>query len=83
MFKIDVGNAYPDADLINRAADVFAAMPSIEQRINHALHELHSSQEFTNHSEMMAFVATMPEHQERIKTSLKPITLEDIAGGAK
>jgi hypothetical protein len=82
MFKIDIGNPYPDADLINRATDVLAAMPSIEQRIHHALHEL-QNQEFTSHSELMAFVATMPEHQERIETSLKPITLEDIAGGAK
>lgn len=83
MFKIDVGNAHPDADLINRAADVFAVMPSLEQRVHHALHELQSEQEFTSPAEVMAFVASMPEHQERIETSLKPITLEDIAGGAK
>jgi hypothetical protein len=58
-------------------------MPSIEQRIHHALHELQNNQDFTSPSEVMAFVASMPEHQERIETSLKPITLEDIAGGAK
>lgn len=83
MFKIEIGSAFPDADLINRAEDVFALMPSVEQRVHHALHELHSSQEFTSPSEVMAFAAAMPEHQERIEASLKPITLEDIAGGAK
>ncbi|QOT19431.1 hypothetical protein [Paenarthrobacter sp. YJN-5] len=80
MFKIDVGNAYPDADLINRAADVFAVMPTLEQRVHHAMHEL-QNQEFESPGELMAFVASMPEHQERIESSLKPITLKDIAGG--
>jgi hypothetical protein len=83
IFKIEVGSAHPDADLINRAADVYAAMPTLEQRIHHALHELQSNQEFESQSEVMAFVASMPEHQQRIESSLKPITLEDIAGGTK
>ncbi|MBG0738901.1 hypothetical protein IV500_05625 [Paeniglutamicibacter antarcticus] len=83
MFRIDVGNVYPDADLINRAADVFAAMPSIEDRIHHALHELQNRQEFDSPSELMAFVNAMPEHQQRIEAGLKPITLEDIAGGVR
>ncbi|TSE15709.1 hypothetical protein B1A87_007135 [Arthrobacter sp. KBS0703] len=83
MFTIEVGSTYPDADLINRAADVFAAMPTTEQRIYHAIHELHNSQEFTSPSELMAFHASIPEHQAGIQSSLKPITLEDIAGGVR
>jgi len=83
MFKIEVLSPYPDADLINRAGDVFAAMPSTEQRIHHAVHELHSSQEFSSPSEVMAFAAALPEHQRRIESSLKPISPEDIAGGSR
>lgn len=82
MFKIEIGSPHPDANLINQAAEVFAAMPTMEQRIHHAVHELGQRQEFGSPSEMMAFVAAMPEHQERIQDSLKPITLDDIAGGA-
>ncbi|ACL42072.1 hypothetical protein Achl_4121 (plasmid) [Pseudarthrobacter chlorophenolicus A6] len=83
MFIIEIGAAYPDADLINRAADVLAAMPTKEQRVFHAMHELQHNQEFSSQGELMAFVATLPEHQERIQSSLKPITLADIAGGAR
>lgn len=82
MFQIKVGSPLPGMDLITHAAEVFAAMPSIEGRISHALHSLQGSQEFATPSEVMAFVAAIPEHQERIQASLKPITLEDIAGSA-
>lgn len=51
--------------------------------IFHALHELHSNQEFTSPLELMAFHAAMPEHQMRIQSSLKPITPQDIAGGPR
>lgn len=83
MFQIKIGSPHPGMDLVTHAAEVFAAMPTTEQRINHALHELQNSQEFTSHSEVMAFVASLPEHQQRIHDSLKSITLEDIAGGAR
>lgn len=83
MFTIQIGSTYPDADLINRAEDVFAAMPTTEQRVHHAIHELQNSQEFSSPAEMMTFVASLPEHHERIQSSLKPITLADIAGGAR
>ncbi|MET4144321.1 hypothetical protein [Arthrobacter sp. UYCo732] len=83
MFMIEIGVTYPDADLINRAEDVFAAMPSTENRIFHAMHELQHSQEFGSQSEMMAFIASLPEQQEHIQSRLKPITLEDIAGGTR
>lgn len=83
MFQIKVGSPFPGVDLISNAAEVFEAIPTMEQRVHHAVHELHNSQDFQSHSEVMAFVAAMPEHQERIQNSLKPITLEDIAGGAK
>jgi hypothetical protein len=83
MFQIKLGTPYPGMDLVTHAAEVFEAMPTIDQRVHHALHELHSSQEFHSQSDVMAFVASMPEHQERIQGSLKPITLEDIAGGAQ
>jgi hypothetical protein len=83
MFQIKVGSPFPGMDLVTHATEVFAAMPNHDQRVHHALHELHSSQEFHSPSEVMAFAASMPEHQERIENSLKPITLEDIAGGAR
>lgn len=83
MFQITVGTPHPGMDVVTRAAEVLAAMPTTEQRIHHALHELQHGQEFTSHAEMMAFVATMPEHHQRIQESLKPITLQDIAGGTR
>lgn len=83
MFKIDVCSPQPDADLINRARDVFEAIPTREQRVHHAIHELQKGKEFTSHAEVMAFVASLPEHEERIQAKLRPISLEDIAGGAR
>lgn len=83
MFTIQIGSTFPDADMINRAEDVFAVMPTTEQRVYHAIHELQHSQEFASPGEWMAFVASLPEHQERIQSILKPITLADIAGGVR
>lgn len=82
MFKIEVGSPFPDMSLINHAAEVFAAMPNENQRINHAIHDLSHTQEFATPMDQMAFAASIPAHVERIRALLKPITLEDIAGGA-
>lgn len=82
MYRITVGSMFPDMNLVTRAEEVLAAMPSTEQRLNHAMHELHHAQDFSSPSELMAFAASVPAHAERIKSLLKPITLADITGGA-
>jgi hypothetical protein len=82
MFQIALGRANPDTDLLTRTNDVLAAMPDMEERIMLAANSLAGEQDFHSLDQHFAFAASMPGHLERFRTTLKPITLDDLAGGA-
>lgn len=82
MFQIALGRANPDTDLLARTSDVLAAMPDLEERIMLAASSLAGEQEFDSLDQHFAFAASMPGHLERFRATLKPITLDDLAGGA-
>ena len=83
MFRIEFGSPLPGVDLLTRADEILAEIPDLETRIHHALHTLATEQEFESPAEAMAFMASMPAHQQRIANALRPITLSDLAGGER
>lgn len=83
MFRIEFGSPLPGLDLLTRAEGILAEIPDLETRIHHALHALATGQEFESPAEAMVFMASMPKHHQRIAKALKPITLNDLAGGER
>jgi len=81
MFQIALGRANPDTDLLSRTAEVLAAMPDLDERVIRAANTLASAQEFESVAQHFAFAASMPGHLERFRSTFKPITLTDLAGG--
>ncbi|HEX9089533.1 MAG TPA: hypothetical protein VF867_18730 [Arthrobacter sp.] len=82
MFQIALGRANPDTDLLSRTTEVLAVMPDLNERVIRAANVLASEQEFDSMAQQFAFAASMPGHMERFRTTFKPITLTDLAGGA-
>ncbi|WP_026535897.1 hypothetical protein [Arthrobacter sp. H14] len=82
LFKIDIGSAQPDISLVNQSQAVFDALPSVESRVKVNMMPLLNGMMFASADEANAYVASN-EHRTRLEELLKPITLEDIAGGAR
>lgn len=82
MFQIALGSAQPDMDVVTRAGDVLAALPGMDERVQFAFEQLAAEQSFESLEQHFAFAASVPEHLDRIREILKPITLADLAGGA-
>lgn len=81
MFRIELGSPLPGMDLVNRSAEILARIPELEVRVGAAAARLVENQSFTSPMEAMAFMSSMGPSITTIENSLKPITLEDLAGG--
>lgn len=82
MFQIAFGSPLPDMDVVTRADEVLAAMPSLDDRVRTAFEQLISEQEFESLEQHFAFVASVDDHLDQFREALKPISLEDLSGGA-
>lgn len=82
LFQIPLGRALPDMDVITRAGEVLAAIPGVQARTEHALAVFAREQDLSSFGEQLAFAASVPEHFERIRSALKPITIADLSGDA-
>lgn len=82
MFQIAFGSPMPDMDVVTRTEEVLAALPSLDDRVRTAFEQLASEQEFESLEQHFAFAASVTDHLDRFRAALKPISLEDLAGGA-
>lgn len=80
LFTITMGNSMPDMNMVNRAEDIFALLPELDDRVVAALNGYASGRVFTSPEEFFEFQASIPGHIAHLKESLKPITLEDLVG---
>lgn len=81
MFRIELGSPLPGVDLVNRSAEILAQIPALETRVGAAAARLVEEQTFTSPMDAMAFMSSMGPRIATIENTLKPITLEDLAGG--
>lgn len=82
MFQIALGKPLPELDIVNRTTEVLAALPEMDERVQFAFESLAAEQSFESLEQQFAFTAAAPDHLDRIRDALKPITLGDLAGGA-
>lgn len=82
MFQIALGNPLPDMDVVTRADEVLAALPDINTRVHVAFERFAAEQEFDSVEQQFMFVASVTDHLDRFREAMKPISLEDLAGGA-
>ncbi|QOD05705.1 hypothetical protein [Pseudarthrobacter sp. BIM B-2242] len=82
MFQIAFGSPMPDMDVVTRTEEVLAALPTLDDRVRAAFERLASEQEFESLEEHFAFAASVPDHLDRFRAAMKPIGIEDLAGGA-
>lgn len=80
LFRISVGFTMPDVDMVNRAEDILAHIPDLDTRAVTALNTFAQGQVFASHEQFFHFQASIPQHLERLRAALKPITLEDLVG---
>lgn len=82
LFRISLGLTMPDFDMVNRAEEILAQVPGLDERVITALNSLAQGQVFTSPEQFFAFQASIPGHLDRLRDTLKPITLHDLVGSA-